>query len=276
MQKRMRKIVRHPRYPEGQEIAALSQLMWQSPSTTVQIDKSAKAVEFRFRIAFPKDLRSVSPVLWNMFLGAGAEDWRAALERAYWTYKSGRRELHKSVSQFLRRVYRNALCIWLDNTWQFDKKQSEEQAAMFRADSEIKRQQPDPWLSMRLAKTFDEFKIIVTGLRKQLKRRARLMKQADLEGEIRACIPLETLVAALRQVTGDQRADLRVFFQPGISVTQLAEALTKALADAHRVDLRRISIQTHIRKGKKLTAALVRIPGGAVPSLVVGLVPTPH
>jgi hypothetical protein len=240
------KLQRFPRLLTGAQAAALTHLFWTEPETPrIKVARDGKSISFRFKVYIRPE---VPQRLWSFFLAQPTHNFEKALKEAYERTQSGKKPVHRHISNFLHRALQNTLRDWVqrDEFWPDEQRKAE--LEVFEKLAKIKPgPQIDPSNALKAARLFSEYhtsiKAIKTDLRKTVRPRLREV--------IRKHTSPELVLTALRQMA-DPEASLELI--SNVDPTDLAYEIVKS--QMPDVDFKKVSIKTYVNSGKRLLGAL--------------------
>ena len=227
-----------------------------------------QAIDFIFRFRFPPRGKRYHSLRYILF-GPDSKSWQRSFRLAYSRVNYGDKNLERSISNQLRKLLVEGGRLWLRETWSLKgipkntiktlSRRTEMNA--FEQEARIKRNQPDPRIAMWVFRRRLQLLTAVPALRERLKDRASLMEPVELRFEIMKVLPFKLFLVGLRKIAPEPNPTAQTFFTANwVSTKPMVESMLTAELEAKGYDLKRISLKTYLKEGKKLVTALSLLP----------------
>lgn len=258
-------IKRFPRFLEGAQGAALTHMFWTEPEPPhIKVANDGTSINFVFKVCIREEaLHGPFREYWSFFLAPPTHRLEKALQEGYDRTVSGKKPVHRHISNFLRRACVKAFQCWLESSWELagDKQKKEGQLKVFEQQARIKPgRQPDPSKAIEAARLFRKYHQLIKTIRARLrmKKNVHSITGRDLAMEIGETIPPETIRAALRKIFSDPQADLHLMTAPSISAKEIASVIAET--EMPGIDFRQITFKKYLVLGEQLLAATTDPP----------------
>jgi hypothetical protein len=233
---------------QGGGTAALFKLLWQKPKVFIGITEDRCHIEFRYPIPVPPIL---SPTSVSEFLFGGRNKYlEESLKIAYREEKTGNKTVDSFISNFLRRVCKNAFHICIESLWSLqDPKEKQRHLGEFDKNSIIKRSQPDPRLALWIT---NEISTLVPAI-KRLRDKAKTINNYE---RMERCVVPPLSPSLLRKALGritPSSPGLRGFYVA--SDKRIAEQYVQCALEEAKINLGKPSFRSYIRAGQSIADA---------------------
>ena len=247
----------YPRHPNAEYAAAQAKLAWSEPKCGVRVDESG--IDFNFHVSRSGKLRRLHKLLGWSLLGTAPRSWEKAIRKAYRDGKSGPKTFQKWIAGFLKTITRDAVRIWLFQTWSLvrDKSMNAKQLEKLKAIDRIKRgPQPDPMLALRAAIDFTQK---LSALR-EIKKAGPLLSDSALAEKVGSYFPVADFRDALQKANESSDVRLSAITAQNVDLPAIARHLVIRNLGITQSQLKKVSIATHIKFGKRLYSDLTGLP----------------
>jgi hypothetical protein len=161
-------IHRSPRRARGHEMRPVAEFLRTNPVFSVQIANDRQSVRFVFSFPVPVQLSKLFPGEAYVLFDGDASGFRGAIKKTFDELESGKRLtlkngtevkpklVKKYVVDHLRRIYFESVSEYLRYSRPDEKlkKIGEQEIEIFRSFGEVKKNQPEPGLALRVVKQF--------------------------------------------------------------------------------------------------------------------------
>jgi hypothetical protein len=248
-------IRRFPRLLEGAQGAALTRMFWTEPELPrVTVAKDGMSINFVFKVRIRKEaLDEPFQRYWSCFFAPPAHQFEKTLYEGYQKTMSGKKTVHRHISTFLRRAFRNAFQIWLENSWGLNgyEPRKEDQLRAFEQQAEIQPgPQPNAAVAVKVFQLYEKNSQLVKEVRHRLKQNVGLTTDRALAMVVEKIMPAETVRMALRKISSDPKADLCHLAAEGIGTAEIAQTITEL--EMPGLDFEKVSFRKHRTLGKRL------------------------
>ncbi len=229
-------------------------MFWTEPELPrIRVAKDGMSIKFIFKVRIPKDARK-EPFkrYWKCHLRPPADRFERALQEGYERTVSGKKPVHRHISNFLRRACVKAFEVSLENSWGVNQNEPSEsdQLKVFKQQAGIRSgPQPKSVDAVKVARLYEKYSKLVKQIRNRLKRNVPLTMDRALEIVSETDLPPETILMALRAISDNPAADL-VQLTASIGTAELAQAITEQKLP--RVDFKKVSFRKYRALGKRL------------------------
>jgi hypothetical protein len=171
-------ITRFPRTLRAEDLAAIALLLRSKPKISIRVTRNRRAVQYKFLIPVPDDLKKSYPAAWVVLFDLGIKDWTRALNSGYHQARSGKdkKPIKKFIEDFILRAYRDALSSYLQRILhhpRYDHRRRAELEA-FSKHSVIKKSRPDPTAALWAMRRRNELMARIKEVRPRLKTKQNL------------------------------------------------------------------------------------------------------
>lgn len=244
---------RYVRLPKAEYAAAHAKLAWSEPKFGVKVDEGG--IEFNFRVSVSRRLRRLHKWLgWSLF-GTAPRAWEEAIAIAYRDGKSGSKTFQQCIAGFLKTTTRDAVRIWLSETWNREPYSSmkAKQLEKLKTIDRVKRgPQPDPTLALLAAIDFTQK---FSALR-EIRKAGPLLSDSALDEKVGLHFPIADFLDALRKANKSSDVRSRAITAQNVDLRAIAQHLVIKNLGISQSQLKKVSIATHIKFGKKLYSDL--------------------
>jgi hypothetical protein len=264
-----RGIHRFPRLTTGLEAAGLVKLLWTEPQIQVRFRRNRPVTQFVFTVPVSREFRNAYNTSYQIIFVRS--DWENTVKQAYRDGKYGGKPVAEYVALGLRKVFMDALEIWLRTPMRWG---PEYERFVSRASDEFgiasRRKsgpQPEPLYAMFAAKRFDDLLPRVTKLRQDSKNRARIAHEKELIKAIRKVVSWPTASRALERILGEQSSiSARQFFLSPITGHQIVSAIVWVELAQRGCDLSSLSLRKYLHVGREILKMLSGLPDARRPA----------